>query len=1258
MLGFSLVALLMVAGPQVAPSSEATAGTGVINTLDYGTELTSGGAWCWRGYAFKVSVATTVTHIVGGPDAANTGGFAGGIYEASTNSSGVPDRTTKLLGSVTFPTTNPAQADRGRVSVKLSENIVLDPDRWYVVAQGRVDGSSLHFYVATLNVQDLIAASFRIADWQPQADNAFTVGACTGTASARSSAGLASTPTKVAVGFRFESGASVPQIETLDTPLTGQLNDRGNAPTALYMEYSTNSDMTNLSVVLDQAGYEGTVPYVYSSSVSGLSPGTQYYYRARAINDAGAAVGATKKFVTPGTPAAPTILSANPGVGSATLELSFEDVNEVTNVQYALNGGEWISRSPASASTTLQIPNLTDGISYSIRVRAVNQGITGPQSSAVSVTPGIAKPTVATSSISEVTTTSATVAGDVTSDGQATVIARGFVFSTEPNPVLGGSATNVSAGAGLGSFSVEIGDLNPGTTYYVRAYAINSQGTQYGSQTSFTTQQLSQVLVFTDPLPDVTFGAGPFTVSPTTDADGLTPTLSASPSSVCSVTGPANGAFTVSVEGAGECQLTASQSGNATFSAAAPVLRTFTVEKASQTIAFTAIANRTFSHTSFTLDASAALPVTFTSATTDICTAAGASVTMIRAGTCTITASQAGNSNFLPAGTVTRSFQVTKAPAQIWFRGGLVRVLPQDGLDVLLPEVAVNPDSVGTLIVDWHDGRPPTAAGRFRVNLTFESDTHQANPIATFVSVIAPQSLPQNMPPPAIGPVMERAEDGEPVVPVKPPSAATVKRDDQPVTSTVTRPTTTRVKIEEAPTQGNGGGSVIEFAARSTRTADERPLAAETDLVLLAGGVLDVSGSGYQNGTTVEVWMFSEPELLGVTTVATDGTFTDQFDVPASVAAGEHVIQLNGITATGKLGSTSMGVLVEVPASNDDPAPLRVGAGPLLTATSRGPAGMVGTTTIDMRTEVVRPRSLLGRSQDVLVVSHDDDTGGFGARLTPHANDGFGAVTANSIVLSHDAHLEGTVTGFAPFTSVHLWLLSEPRMLGRVITNQNGEATFRLSLPDDATFGRHSVQFVGTTIRGQTAGFAVGAWVVPDAPLFADVAFDMTHGAAITTLGVHGHVSGFSDGMFKPQATITRGHAATMMANLFGFDASDAKDMFTDTGGTTHAAGIAALAAAGVATGFADGTFQPDMAITRGQAALLLSRLIRLEVSGNDSAVFTDIAGRNDTEAIRALHGAGLVAGFADGSFNPDAPITRAQFASLIVNTKQHKDRK
>lgn len=95
-------------------------------------------------------------------------------------------------------------------------------------------------------------------------------------------------------------------------------------------------------------------------------------------------------------------------------------------------------------------------------------------------------PTVTTSSPTSVTTNSATCGGNVISDGGAAVTQRGVCFSTSPNPST--SSQTVSGGSGTGSFTCSLVGLSANTTYYVRAYAINSAGTAYGDQQSFTTQ--------------------------------------------------------------------------------------------------------------------------------------------------------------------------------------------------------------------------------------------------------------------------------------------------------------------------------------------------------------------------------------------------------------------------------------------------------------------------------------------------------------------------------------------------------------------------------------------------------------------------------------------------------------------------------------------------------------------------------------------------------------------------------------------------
>lgn len=94
-------------------------------------------------------------------------------------------------------------------------------------------------------------------------------------------------------------------------------------------------------------------------------------------------------------------------------------------------------------------------------------------------------PTVVTPTVSIFTSNSATVGGNVTSDGGATVTERGVYWGTSQNPETTG--TKLQIGNGSGSFSTTLPGLSPNTPYYVKAYAINSKGTAYGSQVSFTT---------------------------------------------------------------------------------------------------------------------------------------------------------------------------------------------------------------------------------------------------------------------------------------------------------------------------------------------------------------------------------------------------------------------------------------------------------------------------------------------------------------------------------------------------------------------------------------------------------------------------------------------------------------------------------------------------------------------------------------------------------------------------------------------------
>ncbi|MEI7732036.1 MAG: LamG-like jellyroll fold domain-containing protein, partial [Verrucomicrobiota bacterium] len=90
-----------------------------------------------------------------------------------------------------------------------------------------------------------------------------------------------------------------------------------------------------------------------------------------------------------------------------------------------------------------------------------------------------------TATVTNVSPTTALSGGSVTDDGGVTVTARGVCWSTTSGPTAAGNHT--SDGNGMGSFTSSLTGLAPFTTYYVRAYAVNSAGTNYGNERSFTT---------------------------------------------------------------------------------------------------------------------------------------------------------------------------------------------------------------------------------------------------------------------------------------------------------------------------------------------------------------------------------------------------------------------------------------------------------------------------------------------------------------------------------------------------------------------------------------------------------------------------------------------------------------------------------------------------------------------------------------------------------------------------------------------------
>jgi len=95
------------------------------------------------------------------------------------------------------------------------------------------------------------------------------------------------------------------------------------------------------------------------------------------------------------------------------------------------------------------------------------------------------QPTVVTGRVINITATTATCVGFVTSTGGNSVTTSGVCWSTSENPTISNSKT--TDGTGLGAYASNMTGLSPNTTYYVRTYATNTKGTTYGQQRSFIT---------------------------------------------------------------------------------------------------------------------------------------------------------------------------------------------------------------------------------------------------------------------------------------------------------------------------------------------------------------------------------------------------------------------------------------------------------------------------------------------------------------------------------------------------------------------------------------------------------------------------------------------------------------------------------------------------------------------------------------------------------------------------------------------------
>lgn len=146
------------------------------------------------------------------------------------------------------------------------------------------------------------------------------------------------------------------------------------------------------------------------------------------------------------------------------------------------------------------------------------------------------------------------------------------------------------------------------------------------------------------------------------------------------------------------------------------------------------------------------------------------------------------------------------------------------------------------------------------------------------------------------------------------------------------------------------------------------------------------------------------------------------------------------------------------------------------------------------------------------------------------------------------------------------------------------------------------------------------------------------------------YISGYEDGTFGPENASTRAEVVTVLARVFDLPDAQAQVMFTDVDSAHWAYdSIVRTAAAGYIRGFEDGSFGPDENITRADFAIIMGRRLGAEAEdAPQGGGYTDTVGHYAERYIRFLQAEGYLSGYEDGTFRPDAGITRAEMVTVI----------
>lgn len=261
------------------------------------------------------------------------------------------------------------------------------------------------------------------------------------------------------------------------------IKDNGFAITTRGVCYSTEENPTVDDTKVERSPNIGQ----FNCELTNLQSNTVYYVRAFASNANGTAYGQQVTFTTKSAPAVytdepnPSYITAHSAVVSGGYTSDGGEAITDCGICYSFSPNPTISDTVVTQTVntdfTCTLSDLRPNTTYYARAYVTNKNGTA-YGNEITFTTTTGKPIVTTQDAQAISATSILAKGAVISDGGFTVVKRGLCYNTTPEPNI--SNHIAACGSGIGEFAGTLAGLQAGTTYYVRAYATNSEGTSYG----------------------------------------------------------------------------------------------------------------------------------------------------------------------------------------------------------------------------------------------------------------------------------------------------------------------------------------------------------------------------------------------------------------------------------------------------------------------------------------------------------------------------------------------------------------------------------------------------------------------------------------------------------------------------------------------------------------------------------------------------------------------------------------------------------